>query len=269
MPAPQPNSEPKRRMSRGECYLCGQEFSKNTIGRHLDKCWEALAAKEKHDKRSLQPTKFFRLAVEGRDEPEYWLHLDVRADATLEDLDEFLRRVWLECCDHLSAFTVPSEKSDTSKNPDPFGRPDRGTRYRWEPPGGFDDDGFFDELDDAFGMPREHRMDIPLAAAVKVGTTFYHEYDFGSTTELKLRVLSEHEEPTRRRNLRVLARNAPPLIPCEECGEDADWIGPYDASYEIKAICDGCLEKRGGSEERLLPVVNSPRTGVCGYTGPD
>ncbi len=249
MPNPEPKSEPKRRMSRGECTLCGQEFSKNTIGRHVDKCWEALAAKEKHDKHSLQPTKFFRLAVEGRDLPEYWLHLDVRADATLEDLDEFLRRFWLECCGHLSAFTIGE------------------ARCRWEPPGGFDDDDFFDDLDDAFGMPRERRMDVTLASTVSPGTTFYHEYDFGSTTELKLRVLSEHEEPTRRKNLRVLARNAPPVIPCDECGEEGDWIDPYASSYEITAICDACLEKKGDHEGRLLPVVNSPRTGVCGYTG--
>ena len=256
-----PTTEPKRKMSRGDCHLCGQEFSKNTIGRHLDKCWEELAAKEKHDPGSLQPTRFFRLAVEGRDLPEYWLHLDVRADATLLDLDDFLRRFWLECCGHLSAFTVPSGES---------GREARyhEARYRWEPPGGFDDDDFFGGMDDAFGMPRERRMDVTLATALAPGMTFFHEYDFGDTTELKLRVLSEHEEPTRRQNLRVLARNLPPLIPCDECGGEADWIGAYDESYEIKAVCDACLGKKSHSLEHLLPVVNSPRTGVCGYEGP-
>ncbi len=244
-----PTAEPKRRMSRGDCELCGQELSKNTVARHLDKCWAALAAKEKHDTRSLQPTKFFRLAVEGRDLPEYWLHLDMRADATLEDLDDFLRRFWLECCGHLSAFTIGE------------------TRYRWEPPGGFDDDDFFDRLDGVFGMPREYRMDVTLADTLSPGTTFYYEYDFGSTTELKLRVLSEHEEPTRRKSIRILARNEAPTISCEECGQDADWIGAYDASYEMKAICDTCIAAKGYSDEHLLPIVNSPRTGVCGYTG--
>ena len=244
-----PTAEPKRRMSRGECALCGQEFSKNTIARHVDKCWAEMAAKEKHDERSLQPTKFFRLVIEGRDLPEYWLHLDVRTDATLEDLDDFLRRFWLECCGHLSAFTIGE------------------TRYRWEPPGGFDDDDFFDRLDGVFGMPREYRMDVTLAQTLSVGTTFYYEYDFGSTTELKLRVLSEHEEPTRCKNIRILARNEPPLISCEECGEEADWIGAYDKSYEIKSVCDTCIKAKGYSDEHLLPVVNSPRTGVCGYEG--
>jgi hypothetical protein len=244
-----PVSKPKRRLSRGLCYLCGQEFSKNTIGRHVDKCWEELASKEKHAQYSLQPTKFFRLAIEGRDLPDYWLHLDIRADATLEDLDDFLRRYWLECCGHLSAFMIGE------------------TRYSWQPPGGFDDDDFFGEMDEAFGMPREQPMTVMLADALSPGLTFFHEYDFGTTTELKLRVLTEHEETVRRKNLRVLARNEPPAIPCIECGEEADWIGMYGGSYEMRAICEDCLVKKGDNAVRLLPVVNSPRTGECAYTG--
>jgi hypothetical protein len=244
-----PISKPKRRLSRGLCCLCGQEFSKSTIGRHVDKCWEELASKEKHGKYSLQPTKFFRLAIEGRDLPDYWLHLDIRTDATLEDLDDFLRRFWLECCGHLSAFMIGE------------------TRYSWQPPGGFDDDDFFEELDEAFGMPREQPMTIMLADALSPGLTFSHEYDFGTTTELKLRVLAEQEEPVRRKNLRVLARNEPPSIPCVECGKEADWIGMYGGSYETRAICEDCLVKKGDDDVRLLPIINSPRTGECAYTG--
>jgi len=249
-----PTPKPKRQMSRGSCHLCGKEFSKNKIGLHLEECWTNLTMKEEHDPRTLAPTRFFRLFVEARDEPKYWLHLDIRADATLEDLDDFLRRIWLECCGHLSAFTINAADGGE-------------TRYRWEPPGGFGDDDFFDRLDTVFGMPREIRMDIALADTLSPGLTFEYEYDFGSTTELKLRVLSEHEEPTRRKNLRVLARNDPPFNPCLECGQPADWIGTYGGSYETRTICDACTEKKGFGDAQLLPLVNSPRTGVCGYTG--
>ncbi len=243
--------EPKRRMSRGICHLCGQEFSKNTISRHLDKCWAGLAVKEKYDSGALQPTKFFRLVVESPDLPDYWIHLDLRADATLEDLDDFLRRFWLECCGHLSAFTINE------------------VRYSWRPPGGFDDDEdmFFAQMDEAFGMPREHRMEVTLDAVLSPGLSFFYEYDFGSTTELKLRVLGEHEEPIRRKNIRLLARNEVPVMPCDECGQEADWIGTYGKSYETRTICDACVEKKRLTDARLLPLVNSPRTGVCGYVG--
>jgi hypothetical protein len=244
-----PAIKPKRQLSRGACHLCGKEFSKNKIAAHLDQCQAEMTATENHDKRTLAPTRFFRLFVEARDDPKYWLHLDVRADATLEDLDDFLRRFWLECCGHLSAFTIGE------------------MRYQWEPPGGLEDDDFFDGPDDIFGMPREIGMDITLADTLSPGLIFDYEYDFGSTTELKLHVLSEHEEPTRRKNLSVLARNEPPLSPCLECGQPASWIGTYGDSYEARTICDACTEKKGFDDAQLLPLVNSPRTGVCGYTG--
>ena len=244
-----PVSKPRRQLSRGACHLCGKEFSKNKITAHLDQCWADLTAKEKHDKRTLAPTLFFRLLVEARDDPKYWLHVDVRADSTLEDLDDFLRRTWLECCGHLSAFTIGEE------------------RYCWEPPGGFGDDVSVETLGGVFGTPREIRMDITLADTLAPGLLFEYEYDFGTTTELKLRVLSEHEEPTRRKNLRVLARNESPFNPCLECGQPADWIGTYGDSSVTRTICDACTEKKGFGDAQLLPLVNSPRTGVCGYTG--
>ena len=44
--------------------------------------------------------------VEGLYEPDYWLHLEAPASMTLEDLDNFLRGIWLECCGHLSMFDI-------------------------------------------------------------------------------------------------------------------------------------------------------------------
>ena len=242
----------KRSISRGTCSLCGQEFAKNVMTRHLEKCRAETAAREEGRKGSGRPTTFYHLLIEGRDLPEYWLHLDARADATLADLDDLLRRLWLECCGHLSAFNVGRD------------------RYRWEPPGGFDeeDNDFFDGLDTLFGMPKERTMDVTLAEALPPGTTFTHEYDFGSTTELKGRVLSAHEAPTRGKNITVLARNTPPAILCDECGGPADWVGPVDEEdWEPRALCEACIEKQGYDMEMLLPVVNSPRVGVCAYTG--
>ena len=38
--------------------------------------------------------------------------------------------------------------------------------------------------------------------------------------------------------------------------------------YEDKGcLCDACARSHECGEEMLLPLVNSPRAGVCGYTG--
>ena len=37
---------------------------------------------------------------------EFWLYVEINGSAILEDLDYFLRKIWVECCDHRSKFTI-------------------------------------------------------------------------------------------------------------------------------------------------------------------
>jgi hypothetical protein len=62
-----------------------------------------------------------------------------------------------------------------------------------------------------------------------------------------------------------LARNVAPVILCDKCGKPATQVATeyYSDNY---AFCDKCARSSGDSE-MMLPVVNSPRMGVCGYTG--
>ena len=234
----------RRALPRGLCYLCGGSFAKNTLGRHLEKCRENQAAETSAGGRKPTSRTLFHLVVEGRDAPNYFLHLDVRGDATLANLDQFLRDAWLECCGHLSAFTIGD------------------TRYMWEPPGGGFDDLISDE---------DESLDVPLADVLRPGLTFAHEYDFGTTTELKLRVLGEREEPVPARTpkVRVLARNEPPEVPCDKCGKPATQICA-ECVYEGEGfLCPAHARKHPCGPDMLLPLVNSPRAGMCGYTGPE
>ncbi len=91
----------QREISRGVCRFCQGEFAKNKMTQHLKSC-KARAAREQDG----QGQRLFHLLVEGKYRPEYWMHLEVPAVATLGDLDSFLRTTWLECCDHLSEFEI-------------------------------------------------------------------------------------------------------------------------------------------------------------------
>jgi hypothetical protein len=226
----------KKRISQGKCQLCQTTFSKTVITRHLDKCLEKQeAAKSATGKAAARPTKLLHLVVEGKYDPHYWLHLEVSARATLADLDSFLRHIWLECCDHLSAFTIG------------------GRRFAMNPFGG--------------GMDAEG-MEARLGQVLRPGMKFTHEYDFGSTTHLNLRVISERDSLAPSKDaIHLLARNEPPLIPCGGCGEPATHILTEEAWDPSGWLCDKCAKKRGVHEEESLPVANSPRVGVCGYTG--
>lgn len=224
-----------RASTSGRCRLCGREYGKSGMARHLQTCRAKQEVASGGASRKTRSTRLLHLAVSGRSAPMYWLHLEAPAGATLAELDAFLRHTWLECCGHLSAFTIGGVSYASSVDSD------------WA-------------LD-------EESMDVKLGRVLKVGDSFHHEYDFGSTTYLTLKVVGEREGPIHGRGIEVLAQNEPPLIPCEGCGREVTQVCSQCSWDGAGWLCDQCSETHGCGEEMLLPVVNSPRVGVCGYTG--
>ena len=117
-------------------------------------------------------------------------------------------------------------------------------------------------------MVEDRSLGVPLEKVLKVGQKFTYEYDFGSTTELNLRVVSERDGVVQEGDdpVTILARNVPPVILCKVCGKPATKVVGGYFNVEENAYCDKCA-RRSGDDEMMLPVVNSPRVGVCGYTG--
>jgi hypothetical protein len=174
----------------------------------------------------------FHLTVEGCGKT-YWLHLSAPVSMPLNKLDEFLRGIWLECCGHMSAFEIG------------------GIRYASTSFGG-----------------GERSMKAPLGQVAGVGTKFFYEYDFGSTTELALKVIGLREEEALKGGVRLLARNAPPNILCGQCGEQLATIICTECSWDGGGeFCEGCAAVHECDDEMYLPLVNSPRAGVCAYAG--
>jgi len=217
--------------SEGGCSLCNQRCGKTAMSRHLLQC----AASHSTGTGTAVPRVL--IAAEGG---PYWLHVDASVKATLDDLDAFLRKIWLECCGHMSQFTIGNTPYDRVENDD-FG----------------------------LGAP-SGSMNTKLAAVfTRPGLTARYEYDMGSTTELKLRLVGIFEGRERAGRVRLLARNEPPMWPCDRCGTPATNICPHCADERDGALlCDTHVESHGcEGPEGMLPVVNSPRMGVCGYTG--
>ena len=120
-------------------------------------------------------------------------------------------------------------------------------------------------------MLEDRSMGVSLEKALKVGQKFRYEYDFGSTTELSLRVAGEREGVLldEEDDIHILARNMPPEIKCSRCGKPATKVAAgYDSWGVVEhAFCAACSKK--AKEDAWLPIVNSPRVGVCAYTGDD
>ena len=161
---------------------------------------------------------------------DFWLNLEMRGTATLEDLDLYLRAIWLECCGHMSRFSVGG----------------------WAGP-------------DIAMSRRAERV-------FKPGVVLTHQYDFGTTSETSVKVVSSREgKPTTARPIALMARNSQPEANCIECGQPAVWLC-LECLIEddvFGMLCNEHAETHPHDDYgEPVPIVNSPRLGMCGYEGP-
>jgi hypothetical protein len=214
---------------RGTCALCGYEGTKAALTKHLNIC------SIQHDLTIGKQAQISRLHVEDQDVGIYWLDLEIKASTNLLELDQFLRDIWLECCGHLSAFEINREQY-----PVPY---------------------------EGYKEVADHSMDMKAAKVLTSGLMFSHEYDFGSTTTLGIKVVGERTGRFEN-GLRLLSRNNPYQWHCCKCETSAAWINTqemYDTDNPF--YCDTHMNEHPENDYAFLPVVNSPRMGVCGYSG--
>lgn len=200
----------------GTCQACGARKSKSAMVAHLKTCLPAGAS-------AKASTGVVLLRAQAPHVPYFWLYIAAKSEAKLKDVDRFLRRIWLECCGHMSEFYGPSHRKISMNT----------------------------TVGDATGL---------------FGGTLGYVYDFGSSTELVISSPAVTEGPMKA-TVQLAARNEPPIWPCDSCGKPATTVCAQ-CVYEGKGFC--CAAHASHHEcgdDMLLPVVNSPRMGVCGYTG--
>lgn len=215
---------------KGKCYICKKELGKGAMKNHLLKCNNLGEGK----------TNYFMIRVEGFYNKDYWLYIQIKENSTLSDLDAFLRDIWLECCGHLSAFNI----NDTL----------------------YEDNVEYEEFD-IFKDERESMSKAKLKNVLSVGLVFKHDYDFGSTTTLKITVVEKYSGITTKDKITLLARNNMQEYICEKCGEKAIYIAMESEWDEYTPLCEKCGEDYDDEESYLVEITNSPRMGVCGYSG--
>ncbi|MDX2099245.1 MAG: hypothetical protein SFW36_15815 [Leptolyngbyaceae cyanobacterium bins.59] len=198
--------------------------------RHLATCpqrGEAIA-KAEQGKGTAEP--LYHLRVQDAYRGDFWLNLEMRGSKTLQDLDTYLRSIWLECCGHMSQFYGGGAFSN-----------EVGKRRK---------------VSDVFDYQGE----------------LTHVYDFGTSSETTVKLVSIREgKPLTSRPISLMARNLMPAHECQECQKPATHLC-MECVYEEDnsgLLCDDHTE--GHPHHNYgdpLPLVNSPRLGMCGYNGP-
>ncbi len=218
--------------SEGICAICKKTYKKRGIKRHL----KSHLKKMEEEKKEIN--KSFLIKIEA--DPiygtsGYFLYIWVDENTTLQYIDDFLRNIWLECCGHMSAF---KEKKSS--------------------------------FDSMFRLPK-----ISKGKAVKKvfyeGQKIEYTYDFGSSTFLIISIEGVYNVKAPDQ-ITLLSRNEPLEILCETCGKKpAEYTCPIHYYDEDSLFCKKCAQKHAKTctdfEYAALPIVNSPRFGICAYSG--
>jgi hypothetical protein len=197
--------------------------------KHLVTCPQRQAAIATAEQGKGKPEDLLHLRVEDADSKDFWLDLEMRGSRTLSDLDDYLRSIWLECCGHLSQFSLASFGQEVGK--------------------------------------RKKVQDIFQRTA-----QLAHDYDFGTTSTTLVKVVSARNgKPTTKYPIALMARNLMPTTECITCGKPASYLC-MECVYEDEnreTLCKTHAAKHPHKNYGdPLPLVNSPRTGMCGYDGP-
>ncbi|MEJ6951888.1 hypothetical protein [Natronospora cellulosivora (SeqCode)] len=209
---------------KGKCFSCDNIFIMTSMTRHLLTC-KGYKENLHHDQ--LAKDIYFMLRIQGKYAKAFFLYLDIKAESTLAELDQFLRDIWMQGSYHKSAFTVNGEE---------------------------------------FLFPPKKLGDsnVKLVDLVNGSTRFEYKYDFSFTTSLNLDILHIRKGAYREHLIEIMSRNLAPEMSCEICDKQASWVS-WDNHYPYY-YCDDCIEIYE-SDYGSLPIINSPRVGFCGYTG--
>ena len=220
----------QRKQSRGTCAYCEEVIASGGMVKHLAACSKRQEAIENAGRGKGSPETLYHLRVRDAETGEYWLDLEMPGSRTLKDLDSYLRVIWLECCGHMSQFSI----------------------------GGWGGD----------DIPMSRKIGKAFPAGVEL--THIYDFGTESITLVKVVGTREGAATTTRpvalmaRNLAPEAQcmecEGSAAWLCMECVDEHDESG---------MLCDK-HRKTHPHEDYGDPVklVNSPRMGMCGYDGP-
>jgi hypothetical protein len=200
----------------GKCNICGIELGKTAMKNHILK---------KHGNEDVEECCL--LKIEGAYDKDYWLFIDIPVKRRLSDVDKFLRKIWLECCGHMSAFRTNerSRYNDIDQNSilNSFAVNDK----------------IIHEYD--FGSTTESLITV-------MGSTIR------PPQKEVVRLLARNIAPQFQ------------CCSCDNPAEYIDVERIYDSNNPFYCASCAEVDEYG-DYNMLLPVTNSPRMGVCGYEG--
>jgi hypothetical protein len=221
---------PARRQTKGTCTFCAQVIAKQSVAKHLSACATYQARLETAGQKTSASETLYHLRAQDAYNKAFWLDLEMTGSATLQHLDSYLRAIWLECCGHLSQFSVGGWRGEEIA-------PRRKIRTVFQP-----------------GIELTHIYDFGTSSETVITMIATREGKPITNRPIALLVRNQMPESP------CIECQQPAEWFCHECLIEENRWG---------TLCD-MHAKTHPHDNYGEPVrlVNSPRLGMCGYDGP-
>ncbi len=217
------------KQTKGECIYCHRELTRVGLTKHFQSCKKREEAISAADATSGKNEILYHLLVQDHWNSAFWLHLEMSGSSTLEDLDHYLRVIWLECCGHMSQFSHDLRDGEEISMDTKIGKI-------------FEKDV---ELCHLYDFGTTSQTLVKCVATRKGKPTTPHPIALMARNHLPEAYCRECDKPATKL--------------CLECmyeGEDGMLCDVHAASHSCSEYGDP------------ISIVNSPRLGMCGYDGP-
>jgi hypothetical protein len=218
------------KQSKGKCAYCGQEIAKNGAAKHLAACAQRQDVIKKAETKKGNSESLYHLRVQAAGQREFWMDLEMRGAATLKELDNYLRFIWLECCGHMSRFSIGGwggEEISMRRRIDKIFRP---------------------------GVELMHIYDFGTSSETLIKTVDVRDGKPATSHPIALMMRNVMPESE------CMECKQPASWLCMECLIEEDKWG---------ALCDKHAKTHPHDDYgEPIRLVNSPRLGLCGYEGP-
>ncbi|MDI6703552.1 MAG: hypothetical protein QME40_02610 [bacterium] len=197
---------------------------------YLSACQKRQMVIEKADRKKVENESLYHLRVQDAWRSEFWLDLEMRGPSTLKDLDYYLRGIWLECCGHMSRFSIGSWRGK-------------------EIPKGRRADEVF-----KYGIELMHIYDFGTSSKTLIRVVGVRKGK--PTTAHPIVLMARNLMP----EAECIECKQPAAWLCMECLIEEDVWG---------TLCDEHAKTHPHDNYgEPIRLVNSPRMGMCGYYGP-
>lgn len=212
----------------GQCRICGGVYTATGMTSHI----------KKHIARTTNTSGYYVIRIDaGRGNP-FWMYVIADADIAFDELDQFLRSMWLECCGHPSHFVVYDKVQ-------PEFIPDMGARLS-------------DVLHDRTRFAHYYDSTVLRLGVVRMCGQIYSGVDDPSVDERFDNVPSKY-------NIIVLALHDRVMFRCRSCKRESATVCSGFTMTGEGVLCMDCARLHDQATENMRWALQSPRSGQCLY----